>query len=157
MDVEKLFSKCTKVKPKHKSSYEKHQAKRQRKANTTEAMIPAAKKQLTIATLPLDVTRCLFDRLDAASSTSLGLTCKLFYNIHRRLHGTVELTTPFIDVPGGILADVLGDFFPDPWFSYEVKKFVPMMKYFEIKQQRFLGGISRPRELLDEEDQDMES
>lgn len=67
----------------------------------------------------------------------------------------MDLTTSVEAIPGRILADLVTDFFLDPWFSFQVKKFVSVTRYFEIKQQRLMVGIkrARARELLERQEQ----
>ncbi|KAK4249725.1 hypothetical protein C7999DRAFT_39208 [Corynascus novoguineensis] len=48
---------------------------------------------LALMDLPAELHFVVFDFLDPIDSTCLGLTNKHFYAIHRRLHGTVPLTT----------------------------------------------------------------
>ncbi|AEO59246.1 hypothetical protein MYCTH_2315675 [Thermothelomyces thermophilus ATCC 42464] len=48
---------------------------------------------LELMDLPPELHFVIFDFLDPIDSTCLGLTNKHFYAIHRRLHGTVPLTT----------------------------------------------------------------
>ncbi|AEO64536.1 e91176de-7c22-4270-b464-15104fc05307 [Thermothielavioides terrestris] len=49
--------------------------------------------RLALMDLPAELHFAIFDFLDPIDSTCLGLTNKHFYAIHRRLHGTVPLTT----------------------------------------------------------------
>jgi hypothetical protein len=49
--------------------------------------------KMNIMDLPGDVHYAIFDFLDPVDSTCLGLTNKHFYAIHRRLHGSVPLST----------------------------------------------------------------
>lgn len=47
---------------------------------------------LTFSTLPAELHFAIFDKLDPIDSTCLGLTNKHFYDIHRRLRGSVRLS-----------------------------------------------------------------
>lgn len=155
MIIEHLFEEYTEIEAKRRVSYTK-KVSRQHEVNTAKPNnVPSAtKEKLTLPTLPLDVLHCIFDRLDPATSTCLGLSCKALYPVHRGIHGTVDLTTPVLD-SGKILADLIGDFFVDPWFSFEVRKFVPVVRFFEINSRRLRVGIERTRELLEREDEEM--
>jgi hypothetical protein len=48
---------------------------------------------LSLMDLPSELHYAIFDFLDPIDSTCMGLTNKHFYAIHRRLHGTVPLST----------------------------------------------------------------
>ncbi|RKU49386.1 hypothetical protein DL546_004492 [Coniochaeta pulveracea] len=48
---------------------------------------------LSLMDLPPELHYAIFDFLDPIDSTCMGLTNKHFYAIHRRLHGTVPLST----------------------------------------------------------------
>lgn len=47
---------------------------------------------LTLTTLPAELHYALFDFLDPIDATCLGLTNHHFYDIHRRMHGSVPLS-----------------------------------------------------------------
>ncbi|KAL2021997.1 hypothetical protein VTK56DRAFT_6237 [Thermocarpiscus australiensis] len=49
--------------------------------------------RLALMDLPAELHYAIFDFLDPIDSTCLGLTNRHFYTIHRRLHGTVPLST----------------------------------------------------------------
>ena len=54
---------------------------------------PPPSAALTLPELPPELHMAIFDFLDPIDSTCLGLTSKHFYSIHRRMHGTVSLST----------------------------------------------------------------
>lgn len=49
--------------------------------------------RMDITDLPAELHFAVFDFLDPIDSTCLGLTNKHFYNIHRRMHGSVPLSS----------------------------------------------------------------
>ncbi|CAK7211298.1 hypothetical protein SCUCBS95973_001065 [Sporothrix curviconia] len=49
-------------------------------------------ENLGLCDLPAELHYAIFDFLDPIDSTCLGLTNKHFYNIHRRMHGSVPLS-----------------------------------------------------------------
>jgi hypothetical protein len=49
---------------------------------------------LTLVGIPPELHLELFQHLDKVTSTCLGLTCKIFYSIHRAIHGKVKLKSP---------------------------------------------------------------
>jgi hypothetical protein len=60
-------------------------------ANANANVVGAAPHLVTLAP---EIHLLLIDILDPVSSTCLGLTCKVFYNLHRARHGTVPLHAP---------------------------------------------------------------
>ena len=60
---------------------------------STLSCIGAVPWKMTLDCLPPEIHVAMFDYLDLIDSTCLGLTNKHFYAIHRRIHGTVPLTT----------------------------------------------------------------
>ncbi len=48
--------------------------------------------RMTLLDLPSELHFAIFDFLDPIDSTCLGLTNKHFYDIHRRMHGTISLS-----------------------------------------------------------------
>lgn len=62
-----------------------------------------------ITTLPPEVHLALFDYLDRTTSACLGLTCTTFYNLHRSLHGTVSLASPYEDHLAHFMLPASGD------------------------------------------------
>ncbi|KAK3394900.1 hypothetical protein B0H63DRAFT_385263 [Podospora didyma] len=53
---------------------------------------PSAGMTLTLLDMPPELHYAIFDFLDRIDSTCLALTNKHFYQIHRRMHGTVPLS-----------------------------------------------------------------
>jgi hypothetical protein len=49
--------------------------------------------RMTLVDLPPELHYAIFDFLDPIDSTCLGLTNRHFYQIHRRMHGTITLST----------------------------------------------------------------
>ncbi|KAB5511338.1 hypothetical protein GE09DRAFT_1165378 [Coniochaeta sp. 2T2.1] len=55
--------------------------------------LPRSSDGLSLIDLPGELHFAIFDLLDPIDSTCLGLTNKHFYATHRRIHGTVRLST----------------------------------------------------------------
>jgi hypothetical protein len=53
---------------------------------------------IELGTVAPEIINNIFSFLSANDSTCLGLTYKRFYTIHRSLHGTVPLLSPFVDM-----------------------------------------------------------
>lgn len=67
---------------------------RQRSYSVTDKEpVPAPSTGLRLLDLPAELHFAIFDFLDPIDSTCLGLTNKHFYSIHRRMRGTVPLST----------------------------------------------------------------
>ncbi|KAF8851293.1 hypothetical protein BDZ45DRAFT_767134 [Acephala macrosclerotiorum] len=99
---------------------------------------------VTLQTLPYDIKFAITKHLDHVSSTCLGLTCKDFYKVHRRLHGSVSLDSWIIvydpkypGLPGLTgLPRLLKDWFKERWnleYSGPVKKFVELERWYELE------------------------
>lgn len=58
-----------------------------------EPQIHRLSSRMTLMDLPVDLHYAMFDFLDLIDSTCLGLTNKHLYAIHRRMRGTVALST----------------------------------------------------------------
>ncbi|KUJ19745.1 uncharacterized protein LY89DRAFT_779656 [Mollisia scopiformis] len=93
----------------------------QLKANEVSESVSTA-GPATLVTLPPEILLLIFDYLNPAASTCLGLTCKKLYPVHRAIHGIVRLSAP--SEPNGFyLWYLLKDFFPGLIFCEDWEMF----------------------------------
>ncbi|CZR59346.1 uncharacterized protein PAC_09238 [Phialocephala subalpina] len=94
------------------------------KSNTTQTT--------TLCTLTPEVHLLIFDHLNFADSTLLGLTNKNFYKIHRGKHGKVPLTSKSESIGSLPLYEILRYWFPNLEFYVHLKKYVTEERMLEL-------------------------
>ncbi|KAH8900493.1 hypothetical protein GQ53DRAFT_599629, partial [Thozetella sp. PMI_491] len=97
--------------------------------------------RMTLLDLPGEIHCAIFDFLDPIDSTCLGLTNRHFYDIHRRMHGTVPLTAQR-DGPNelGWVWRIAGALVPAPLSSLNPEQ-LALLKTLEEKDKHALSRL----------------